>query len=396
MTHSPSLTPRIPRCLAIACAAGMLLFTSSVFAQSGLYFVPWVTVEQVYDDNIFFDSENEISDTFTRVSPQLDIGSESGTLSWLLSYRIDAEWYNDLSELDDTTARQFGVGSFEYAPDRRWNLRGNTEYTKTNSAQDLSLTPGGDIPGLVGRDEAERFLLSGGVGYQFGPRFSGDLELTWIDDELIGSSETETTAVTALVEQVMSQTRSLQYGYEYRRYEFEDFVDIDPFAIAEETQTSNTAWLGLVQETGDTSTLELRAGPRFSDGDVDPYFYGNWRRNYARGSAAVEARWDESIVLGEFTKLETRSLEGNWTHRFTSKLEARASAGYAYLDGPDYTLDIFSVEVRGRYELSRYVSLTARYSFNDQKEERIGLPNERVTHNVAMLGITFTRPRRGS
>lgn len=374
-----------------------LLSSPLAIAQSGLYFVPLITVEEVYDDNIFFQqSEDEVSDFITRVSPQLDVGFESETLNWLLSYRNDAEWYRDLSDLDSTTARGFGLGRIEYTPDRRLTLRGETQYVQTNSVQDLTLTPGGGIPGRVGRAEAERWLFGAGAGYRFSPRWNGDIDVTWVDDELIDFSTNETLSGVTQLEQILTPARSLLYGYQYRNYEFENDVGVDPIERISESEDSNTLWLGLTQELSERSELEVRAGPRFSSSETDPYFLFDWRRNYERGSTSIRALWDETTLLGEVGRQESRSIYATWTHEFSADLEVSGTAGYAYLSGEGFSTDITSFDVSGIYRFNRAIYLTARYGFNIQEQDPARIQGARVTRNVVSIAITFTRPRRGA
>lgn len=386
------------RSLAGTLALLALVSAPQAFAQSGFYVVPWIAVEEVYDDNIFFDPDNEVSDFITRVSPQLDVGFESETLAWLLSYRNDAEWYRDLSDLDSTTARGFGLAQIEYDLDRRWTLRGQSEYIQTNTAQDLSLNPGGgEIPGRVGRAEAERFLLGGGASYRFSQRVAGDLEVSWVDDELIDFSKNETLSVNSQIEQLLTPARLLLYGYRYRGYEFEsEQVGIDPVEVVTESEDSNTLWVGLRQEFSERSDVEVRAGPRISDGEVEPYLIVRWRRDYSRGSTTIDASWDETTFLGTIGRQESRSIAATWTHRFSEKFEFNGSAGYAYLTGGGIDTYIGSIDVAGIYEFTPSIFLTARYAFNVQGQDPPGLQGDRLTHNIASLAITFTRPRRVS
>lgn len=376
-------------------ALAALFATPQSLAQSGFYVVPWITVETVYDDNIFFDPENEVSDFITRVSPQLDVGYESETLNWLLSYRNDAEWYDDFSELDSTTARGFGRGEIQYEVDRRLSLRGESEYVQTNTIQDLTLGPGGgDIPGRVGRAEGERLLFGGGARYRFSPRVLADVEVTWIDDEIIDFSNNQTLSLTSQVEQFLTPARLLLYGYRYRDYQFESEAVIDPALPLTDSEDSNTLWVGLIQDLSERSDLELRAGPRFADGDVEPYFLVNWRRNYARGSTSINASWDETTFLGQIGRQESRSVAANWTHRFSERFEFSGSAGYAFLTGGGIDTEVGSFDLAGIYEFTPGIFLTARYAFNEQRQDPPGFQGDRLTHNIVSLALTFTRPRR--
>lgn len=385
------------RCLTASLFAITAFASPAVFAQSGYFVVPLIAVEGVYDDNIFFDTDDASSDFIWRVSPQLDVGYESATLSWLLSYRNDAEWYQDFSELDSSTARGFGLGTIEYQPNRRWTFRGDTEYIETNSAQDLTLTPGGEIPGRVGRAEAERFLLGGRVDYRFSEQLTGGVDVSWIDDELINISTTETLRGALEFEQTLSPTRTILYSYLYRDYEFERVVDIGPSVVVRDSEDSHTPWLGITQALSATSRLEARAGPRFSDGETDPYFLFSWTRDYDRGDTVIEALWDETSVLAEVGKVESKSIYASWNHEFSADLEGSAGAGFARLEGTGYEADIAYFDLSGIYRFNRFIFMTASYRFNTQDIESItSITPGSIDRNAVSLAVTFTRPRRDS
>lgn len=250
----------LKRCLACWAAAMLLSGSTVAFAQSGLFVVPWLVVEQAYDDNLFFDPEDEQSDWYTRVSPRLEVGFESETLYWLLSFQNDAEWYNNFSELDSNSARQFGLGTIEYEVNRRWTLTGDAEYVKTNTAGDIGLIPGipvGGIPGSLGREEAERLFFAAGADYLFTPELSGSFLVSYVDDTLIGSSDNDTLFVGGDLEHILSPVRSLFYGYKYRHYDFQNQAETEPVTVVNETEYSNTAWVGLTQVLSENSVLEI-------------------------------------------------------------------------------------------------------------------------------------------
>ncbi len=386
----------LKRCLAGWVAILLFTFSTGALAQSGYYVVPWLGVEQAYDDNLFFDTEDEQSDWYTRLSPRLEAGFDSETLDWLLSFQNDAEWYHDFSELDSSTARQFGLGTIQYDVNRRLTLTGDAEYVKTNTAEDISLIPGGGIPGSLGRAEAERLFFASGADYLFTPELSGGLLVSWVDDTLIGVSGNETLYAGADLEHILTPVRSILYGYRYRHYDFENQTGTEPVIVVSQTEESNTAWVGLSQILTETTVLDVRAGPRISDGDLEPYFLFSLSREYARGSASIDAVWDETTLLGEAGILESRSVQLTWRHEFTKAFDVATSAGYANLRGTDFTSDITYLNVFGYYRFSPAIFLTARYQFNAQDGDPIDLPTGRVTQNVLSLAITFTRPRRDS
>lgn len=373
----------------------MLAWSPDGQAQSGYYIVPQLALEEVYDDNIYFNSENEVDDFITRLSPQLDVGFDSETFRWMLSYRNDSEWYKDNSDLDSNSARRFGDGMIEYRPNRRWTFTGQAQYIYTNSAEDISLTPGGGIPGAVGREEAERLLFSGGANYQFNPNLTGEALITWINDDLVDLNENQMSSATIDFTQVMNPARSLLYGFEYRDYDFTSDLGVNPpIDVIKYSEDSSTAWIGLSQSLSETSKLEFRAGPRYSDDELEPYILFNWQREYATGNTRIDALWDETTLLGEIGIQESRSIQATWTHDFTADLQGTGSVGYAYLTGTGYNTDITSASLSAAWQFTPSFFLTAGYDFNSQLQDFRELSPGRITHNVVSLSITYKRPRR--
>lgn len=392
-----------PRRLAVLGAALCCLSTPAVFAQD-YYAIPFLTIETLYDDNVLLNPETQepISDIVLRVTPRLDVGYDSQTLTWLLSYRNDAEWYQDLSVLDSTTARGFGRGNISYTPNRRLSMNGFVDYVQTNSAEDITLIPGEDIPGRVGRADAERFGIGGGFDYVFTQNLTGGLDVRWVQDELIDVSESETTTANALLEQRLAQDRSLFYGYRYRDFEFGRRIGIDPVEVLNTTANSHTPWLGYTQRLSETSDLELRAGPRFAEGEftdteVDPYLLFRWTREYDRGSTSLTATWDETTVLAETGPVDAKTIRAGWNHNFTEEFEFGGAVSYADVSGVGYDANNASANIFGNYRFNRYIILTARYRFTIQDIDRsLSLTDRRIERNVVSVAITFTRPRPGT
>ncbi len=50
-------------------------------SEADTYIIPALHITQIYDDNIFFEGSDEVSDRITRVSPGLQLGYVSRQLS---------------------------------------------------------------------------------------------------------------------------------------------------------------------------------------------------------------------------------------------------------------------------------------------------------------------------
>ncbi len=233
-------------------------------AAPGYWVVPSVSVDEVYDDNLFFASEDAQSDFITRVSPALEVRHESDTLSWNGRYRFDAEAYASQTELNSVQARQFADVGVEYLPTDRLTLRAAADYTKTDTPRDLSIIPGGAIPGLlVGRAEAKRTAVHSSASYRWTALTTGFLSFTQADEELVDVAESETSVLEGWFDQRLSEVTTLSYGYIHRRYKFDEDV-FDGGAGQSPTrpavQKSDIPWIGLSHQFNARTRVMGRAG----------------------------------------------------------------------------------------------------------------------------------------
>ncbi len=382
--------------LAVAMATVMAAHATGC-ATPGLYAIPEVTITEVYDDNLFYAIEDEQSDFITRVSPALEVGYESETLSWNGNYRFDAEAYASESDLNSSNVRQFGDLAVEYLPTERLSLSALADYTKTDTPLDLSLIPGGSIPGLLlERAEAERILLHSEASYRLTSLVTGSLAATWTDEELVDVGESDTSALELWFDQRLSEVNSLSYGYLYRQYRFDEFGEgeLEPSVTRGATQESNTPWIGLTHQFNARSRVVARAGPRFNDGSVDPFVLISFQHKFDEGAVRVEYQRDESTLLGEPTKLDLQALYASISRRFGTRLDVQVTPGYARLDQPDSSVDIYNLGLGAVYKVNEAVFLTASYDFNYQDVNVALGESIDVSRNVIQLGVRFTYPRR--
>lgn len=275
--------------------AVVMLASITVRAETGYFAIPALSISEVYDDNLFFDIPNQDSDLITRISPALEVGYESETLNWTGRYRFDAENYDKFTNLDSSLARRFADGVLEYTPNSRLTFSAKADYTKTNTPADLSLVPGGAIQGLlVGRTPAERTSISPALEYSFTSTIIGSLAYTKTNDKLLGGVESDVNMVEAEIEQKLSPTNAVSYGYIYRHYRFDDESGQANVTTPDDSRNSHTSWLGLSHDWSPRTRVVVRAGPRIYQHSVEPYLLLSLRRNYTRGSLLVSYERDET------------------------------------------------------------------------------------------------------
>lgn len=84
-------------------------------------FQPYITVQEVYDSNIFLSSTNKTDDWITTVTPGIRISQQDAFTGILLDVNGGYNWYSDNDYLDYWSA----LGNLEarYSPSRYWNFR---------------------------------------------------------------------------------------------------------------------------------------------------------------------------------------------------------------------------------------------------------------------------------
>jgi hypothetical protein len=367
-------------------------------ATPGHFVVPSVTVEGVYDDNLFFASEDEQSDYLTRVSPELELGYEADTLSWIARYRFDAEAYASETELNSSRVREFADVRVSYLPTSRLTLSAVADYTKTDTPLDLTIIPGGTIPGLlVGRAEAERMSVRSEASYRLTEPTTGSLAFTQTDEELVDVGQSDASVLETWFDQRLSEVNTLSYGYMYRQYRFDQFGiggPAGPALTRGATQDSNTPWIGLSHQFNARTHGTVRAGPRLVGGSVDPYVLLSLQHRYTQGQVLLDYQRDETTLLGEPTKLELEALYATISRRFGTRLEVQLTPGYARLHQANASVDIHSLGLGAVYKINEAVFLTASYEFNVQEVRAVPGGLSEVSRNVIQVGARFTYPRR--
>lgn len=367
-------------------------------ATPGYFAVPSVSVEEVYDDNLFFASEDKQSDFITRVSPALEAGYEADTLSLSGRYRFDAEAYASETDLNSAQVREFADVEVEYLPTNRLTLSAGADYTETDTPSDLDIIPGGTIPGLlVGRSEATRTELDAAAIYRLTARTTGALAFTGTEDELVDVGESDTSVLETWFDQRLSEVNTLSYGYMYRQYRFDQFgIDgnAGPTRTRGATQDTNTPWIGLSRQINARTRVVARAGPRLEGSSRDPYVLLSLQYRFPEGAVLLDYERDETTVLGEPRKLELDALYATISRRFGTRLDVQLTPGYAKLDQADYSTEIYSLGLGAVYKINEAVFLTASYDFNFQDARTVPSGSNEVTRNVIQVGVRFTYPRR--
>jgi hypothetical protein len=376
-----------------ALLASVVAIQATACAAPGYYVVPSVSVEAVYDDNLFFASEGERSDFITRVSPALEVGHEGRNLTWNGRVGVDAEAYARETELNSADVRQVAGAEVEYLPTNRLTLSAAADYMKTDTPLDLSIIPGGAIPGLlVGRAEAERTTLRSAASYRMTALTRGTVAFTQSNEQLDGVAETDTSVAEAWIDQRLSEVNTLSYGYIHRRYEFEDTSGLSLANGAD--QDTDIPWIGLAHQYDERTLISARAGPRLNGSSNDAYVQASLQYRLTDGELLLNYERDETTLLGVSGNLELEAIYATIRRQFGTQLEVQFSPGYAEVSQAGFSTDIYSASVGAVYKIDESISLTASYDYNLQEVHPAGGGTNEVSRNVIMVGARFTYPRR--
>jgi hypothetical protein len=356
-------------------------------AASDAYLRGSLSVAGVVDDNLFATPAAVERDRITRYTPEIEAGWRSARLALTGRYARDAEVFEDHPDLDTTRARQNASLDLEARPGPRieFSLRG--AYQTTTTPGELNLGTGIS----AGRAPARRVVVNPSIAGDLGPATSWSAGFTQTLDDLSGGVAADTRVADLVLEHQASPRSRLRYGYAFSRFDF------DTGGLT----TAHTLTLGWSREMGPRSDLELRGGPRFSEGTVDPEVSVTLRRRFRRGSLSLAYARSLATVIGQAGAVESRSFSPvfswkPWRHLEVSAAPAlhriRGSAG-----GPETEVRALDLQARG--PLGRWLSLAASYQRTLQAGVLAGSPGgpdpeiERSTFLVSLVARSPDRPR---
>jgi hypothetical protein len=148
----------------------ILFFPCISFAQYHVVFTPSISVDEEYNDNLFLDKTDKVSDYITTVSPAFNLSFLSQHTTLGLSYSSGFVWYAENSDLNQTTPRQAGSLTLGQELSQHWSLNLSDTYLRTE--QEINNLAGyEDIEG-VRHDRKPYWVNSGNVAlnYSFGPQ----------------------------------------------------------------------------------------------------------------------------------------------------------------------------------------------------------------------------------
>src|ERR1051325_908909 len=330
--------------------------------QAGWYVTPSLTASQDYDDNVFSRPARE-SDFISRLSPNLKAGYQSKPFTLLLGAGVDAEYFADHPNLSGVNRKHASL-DVAYVPE----LTGPTTTLALQGLFAETETPS-ELQPLTGIEVARQTtrLWSAGpsITYQLSPATSGEAGYAYRELE----SRTSTSVAQQAQLGIASQLTRLDSGR--LRYS----LGVTDSAGA--TTTSHALTAGWTTKLSHAMTLALDAGPRLSDGRVEPDVTARLSERFKLGEVSLTYQRTETVVIAQPGAVETNSVLGALTLSPTRRLQIDLGSGYSVTATPGGDVSVYRASAAISYRLTKWLGLSAAYRFLRQDQ---GVTH--VDHNI--------------
>lgn len=336
---------------------GGLLFHGAASARSDFSVNGALSMTGVEDDNLFSTPGTGTRDRISRLTPRFGADYRSARLSLAGRYSLDAERYAEHPELDTSRARQHGAFDLSARPSHRLGLALHGDYQAT-------LTPGGDLnlaTGLAaGRVRARRLEVRPSIDWRSGPSTGGSVTWTQTMDDLAGGASTGTRTAALELERRTSPRNTASLRLAATRYDFD----------APENTTARVLLVGWDRDLGRGAVLELRGGPRFSEGQTDPELSASVRGDFKKMHVALSGGRSLATVIGRAGAVVTDSLQPSVAFQPRPSFQLSASPGYFRIrdargGGPYATVHL--ADLQATWHLGDRLSLVGGYRRSRQR-----------------------------
>jgi hypothetical protein len=335
-------------------------------------------VAEVYDDNLFSTSIRPEQDFISRFSPVLEAGYRSAPLTLLTRYAFDAEFYAEHPELDELLARQEASVELQGRPSPTLRLELSGAFVETLTASELNVGTGL----AAGRARAQRVSMRTSAEWQVDPRTEATAEVEAADDDIETGISSQSYTAGIRLERQLTPRDGGRLTYTLRRFLFE----------GADTITSHAAQVGWRRALTPRTSLELDAGPRFSDGSVDTEVAAGLRHRIQSGELSLTYSRTETTNIGQVGALSIDNLTALVLWEPQRFLRFRAAPSVVRAEQAGREAMVYLLSLGASYQLTKFVALEATYGFTRQRgsTEPTTLPNQEITRNVLALRITFT------
>jgi hypothetical protein len=355
---------------------------------------PSISVLGEYNDNIFQNNDNKVSDFILAFVPGITVAIENPIYRLIGSYSFTAELYADQTQLNEAFARQnFRLdGTYRATPLLTLSLSESLLVARdSNTVAEENVS--------TGRTRSTSNTLSPAVAYQFDPLTTLRFRASWTalryDDDLAVDSDTY--AVEGFVDRAFTPRLTGSAGYQFAYFD----VDGQPGI------TTHTPRAGVTYRFTPTLTGQISGGPTIQvpeDGETEvfPAITASLQQRFSWGAASVQ--YDRAVGtsggLGGTT--ENQSLGAVvQIDRLVRGLIVQIAPRYTRTTsttGNNIEVDSLSLTLQARYEFTRFVSAIAGYTYYRQRSDSTStsvggtVASNDVDQNRVFVGLQFGYP----
>jgi hypothetical protein len=358
----------------LAVSAISALTPGAAWAQAGWYITPALSASEEFDDNVFSQTSQRESDFISRLSPSFKAGYQSKPLTLLISGGIDVEYFAEHPDLSGVANRKRAGLEMQYAPELATTIGLAAAYAETETPAELQPQTGIEL----GRRTTRLWSLSPSLSHRFNTRTSGEASYAY--------HEITSPGFTSVAQQAQLGISSLLSRLDTGRLRYTlGIIDAGPTST-----TSHALTVGWVSKLSHDTVLSIDAGPRLSDGALQPEVSGTLSHRFKSGQVSLTYQRTETVVIGQAGTAETNSVLAALGLSLTRRLQMNLGAGFSDTTanlGADVL--VYRASASLSYRLTKWLGISANYRFT--RQEQTGPP---LTHSIFSISLDAVYPIR--
>jgi hypothetical protein len=354
---------------------------------------PSIGVSEEYNDNIFSDNRDRVSDFITTFSPAITLIANDPSYELRAGYSFGADLYAKESELNNAFNRQNLIVNGLYRATRglTLNVAESLEYDRYTSVV-------GQQSFSTGRQESWSNTITPGLSWQVSARDSLHLDATYSALRFLGSGtgvDSNTYTANALFSHDFTRRLAGTVGYV--------FTYLDISGQGQEPSATHIPTVGFNYRLTSTLTANIRGGPAIttigSDTSMTPGGYASLVQVFSFGSLTLEYTRAVTVASGFGGTNDTQTASG-------TLVLSGLQRDLLIVFNPSYTIsesigtrqtgedvEAFTLNLGLNYQIARYTTLFGGYTFLHQRTSRtLGAQPIDVDQNRLRFGLQFGYP----
>ncbi|GAA5525035.1 hypothetical protein Maes01_01595 [Microbulbifer aestuariivivens] len=401
----------------LSLAIGLVAFagTGAVAAQSqskaaeidlgnGIVLTPMLELGLAYDDNVVHTETDTIDSWVTELRPSFVLSAENDFSEYALSYTAARGEYKDSSD-DNYTDHMLEAAA-------QWELNSLHRVGIAAAYEDVHEERGTGFSQGFGTllAEPERYSVNDFSGtYRYGAESArGNIEL----EAGTRSKDYDPTQYIDGVQgnNALASLRDYDTDYGSARFFYNtggrtrllleanrSLVNYDVAGTSSRDSTQSSVLLGVSWEGSANTTGTVKVGARsknFEDASREDFSAPAWEvgvtwepLTYSTFQLSTARRFEEAQGEGDFTDVE--EFAASWSHTWLERLSTDLSFYHQNMgyEGTERTEERNGASLKVNYEMRRWMTLTAGYTFDNQNSTLPGYDNDPT---VFSLGARFT------